>query len=82
MMKHMGILSRLSLPGVVLCRLTDLESRDQVLYSTKKTRTLIEYYFTLTSAFILDTLKRHEEIDILSYIDADMYLFAQIGTGI
>lgn len=72
------ILGRLHLPSAELIPLSDLESRDPVLFSTRDTRSLVEYYFTLTSAFILDTLKRHDEIDIISYIDADMYLFGPV----
>lgn len=72
------ILLCLHLPSVELIRLQDLESRDPGLFATRETRSLIEYYFTSTPAFILDVLKEHSEIDILSYIDADMFLFAPI----
>jgi len=72
------ILSRLHLTSVELIRLKELESRDPELCATRETRSLIEYYFTITPAFILDVLKEHPKIDILSYIDADMFLFAPI----
>jgi len=72
------ILSHLNLPSVELIRLKELESRDSELFATRETRSLIEYFFTITPAFILDVLTAHPEIDIISYIDADMFLFGSI----
>lgn len=72
------ILSHLNLPSARLIRLRDLEERDQELFSIKDSRSIVEYYFTITSAFILDILNQYEHIDIITYLDADMYFFSDI----
>lgn len=73
-----AVLSHLKLPSVILIPLEELEQHDPELFATKKKRTLIEYYFTLTPAFILHIIKEFPDIDIISYVDADMFLFAPI----
>ncbi len=65
----------LYLPSAVLIPLNKLESRDLAFFKTKKTRSLIEYYFTLTPVLLLDILKNFMDIDILTYLDADLYFF-------
>jgi hypothetical protein len=71
-------LNCLNLRSAELIQLKELESRDPAFYLTKDTRSLIEYYFTSTPAFIVDILNQHPDIDIITYLDADMYLFGSI----
>lgn len=68
----------LNLSSVILIRLNEIESRNPDFLATKKNRSIIEYYFTCTSVFILDTLLNNSEIDILTYLDSDMYFFSSI----
>lgn len=73
-----SILDQLLLPEVTLLRLEELESRDLNLKAIRNTRSLIEYYFTCTPAFILDIISLYPYIDIITYLDADLYLFSSI----
>lgn len=70
------ILSEMRLNKAVLIRLGELESEDLELYSTKSSRSPIEYYFTCTSPLILYVLKQFPEIEIISYVDSDLYFYS------
>jgi len=69
-------LRRLAIPNVRLIPLHDVEARDRALLAVKPGRTLVEYYWTLTPTVILRVLERHPEIDVLTYLDADLYFFS------
>lgn len=69
------VLRRLSLPGVRLVGLDELESADPELARARPTRTLIEYYYTCTPAFAHMLLSR-EGMPSLTYLDADLYFFS------
>jgi hypothetical protein len=73
-----SVFNQLRLPSVELIRLSTLESRDPLLFSSRSNRSLIEYYFTITPALILDILNQYPEISTISYLDADMYFFGSI----
>ena len=73
-----AILNSLDLQSAELIQLKDLEYRDVLFYNSKQTRSLIEYYFTCTPVFILDILNQHPEISIITYLDADTYLFGSV----
>ena len=73
------ILNGLSLEGVKLIKLRELENRNRELLSIKKTRTLVEYYWTCTPylpLYILDNLKNCE---MVVYLDADIYFYSSIN---
>lgn len=70
------ILKDLNLKNVTLIPLHELEERDVELFEAKKNRSLVEYYWTLTPAIILKIIERHPEIDVLTYLDADLYFFS------
>lgn len=72
------IFHRINLKSVELIQLKDLEARDNELSLTKATRSTIEYFFTLTPAFIFDVITTHTEIDILTYIDSDMFVYGPV----
>jgi len=71
-------LKGLNLSSIKLIRLFELEEREPLFFATRKNRSLIEYYFTSTPVFIRNLMTFYPEIDIISYIDADMYLFSSI----
>lgn len=82
------ILEGLAWPGLVPVSLRDLEAFDPELAATKPTRSVIEYYFTLTPALPLYLLALHPEIDVISYLDADLKfydnpdrVFSALGLG-
>lgn len=70
------VLRRLALPNVHLVPLHDIEYRDRALLSVKPSRSLVEYYWTLTPTIILRLLERHPDIVLLTYLDADLYFFS------
>lgn len=82
------VLNRLALPQVRTIPLHELESHDDRLLAIKPTRTLVEYYWTLTPTVILRILERYRGIDVLTYVDADLFffsspqpLFDELGSG-
>lgn len=57
-------------------RLADLEAAAPEVAATKSTRSRVEYYFTLTPALPHHLLATHPEIDVISYLDADLRFYA------
>ncbi len=69
-------LSHLGLPDVHLIPLEDLERKDTDLLGAKKNRARIEYYFTCTPSLLLFVLDSLPEVELLTYVDADVFFFA------
>lgn len=68
-------LEQLRLPNLHLIALEDFERGDEELLQAKGNRTLIEYYFTCTPSLPLYVLDRHPEVDLVTYLDADLFFF-------
>ena len=66
----------LALPGLRPIRLADLEAADPELLAAKDTRTRIEYYFTCSPAYPRFLMRSHPEIDLITYLDADLLFFS------
>lgn len=58
---------------VIPVRLSDLEAAAPELETVKRGRTRLEYYYTCGPAFIDYLMSGYPEIDILTYLDADLY---------
>ena len=69
-------LQRLGLPGVIPVSLKDFEHGDEALLRTKHTRSRVEYYFTCTPSLPLYILKHWPEVDIITYLDSDLFFFS------
>jgi hypothetical protein len=69
-------LLQLQLPDVQLITLEDFERGDTELLQSKQDRTLAEYYFTCTPSWPLFILTHFPEIDLITYLDADLFFFA------
>jgi hypothetical protein len=69
-----AILRELALPNVEIIPLAVLEKAYPELASVKPTRTMIEYYFTL-SPFLPHFLFSYTTSDRITYIDSDLYFF-------
>lgn len=69
-------LSTMALTDVVLIRLEDFERGDMELRQAKSNRNLVEYYFTCTPSLPLYILKHAPEVDLITYLDADLYFFS------
>jgi hypothetical protein len=72
------ILSTLALPDVHLIALPDLEKGDHELADAKSTRTQVEYYFTCTPSLALFVLNENPQVDLITYLDADLYFFSDV----
>jgi hypothetical protein len=74
--KCFEVLSSGNFPNLLAVPLSDLESADIPLAESRANRSLIEYYFTCTASFTLFLLDRNPEIKLITYLDADLYFFA------
>lgn len=81
-------LTRLALPHVHPVPLRELENGDGELLEAKRNRSAVEYIFTLTPSWLRYLLNHYAEIEMITYLDADLYFFAdptpvfeEMGTG-
>jgi hypothetical protein len=81
-------LGALNAADVRVIGLADLEAADPELLATKASRTIPEYFFTLTSCWCHYLLARFPEIELLAYLDSDLCfysspqaLFAELNGG-
>lgn len=72
------VLSRMALPNIRLISLDELEKDDEPLRTAKKDRSLIEYYFTCTPSLLLYILNSWSEVNMVTYLDADLFFFAPL----
>lgn len=70
------VLRKLALPRMALITLSELESGDEALLHAKSDRNRAEYYFTCTPSLILHILSNYSEVDMISYVDADLFFFS------
>lgn len=68
-------LLQLKLPNMKLISLDEFENGDAALCEAKKNRSTIEYYFTCTPSLPLFILNRSPEIDMITYLDADLFFY-------
>ena len=64
------------LPNIIYISLEDFERNDEQLSRAKQNRSLIEYYFTCTPSLPLYIFKNWPAVDLLTYLDADLFFFA------
>lgn len=69
------ILASLALPDLNCVSLNELEEWEPKLLVAKNNRKRIEYYFTLSPILPLYLLAKHPEIDLVTYLDADLYFY-------
>ena len=70
-------LDRLNLPGVRLIALEQFEAGDSDLQRTKAERSLVEYFWTCTPSLLLYILDHHPEVQLVTYLDADLCFYAE-----
>jgi len=70
------ILRHLELPEIVPISLAEFEEGDAELLGVKANRSRVEYYFTCTPSLPLYVLKHNADIDVISYLDADLFFFS------
>lgn len=83
-----GMLEKIDLPEVYPISLEEFERNDNLLLNAKQNRSRIEYYFTCTPSLPLYILNNWPEIDLITYLDADLFfftspapLFEEMGDG-
>jgi len=69
-------LRELEIPRMELITLEELERDDPNLAEAKKNRSLLEYYFTCTPSLPLFVLENNREVDLITYLDADLFFFS------
>lgn len=70
------LLNHLQLPNIQSIGLHELECRDRQLREARATRSLVEYYWTLTPTVLLFLFEQYPQIDRLTYLDADLFFFS------
>lgn len=70
------LLTRLAIPGVVTMLLADVETPD--VLAAKKTRSIAEYCWTLSAVLVWHVMQTHPDIDLLTYLDADLMFFSDV----
>lgn len=66
----------IDLPHLVPVRLSDFEAANPDVAATRPTRSVIEYYFTCSPAWILFVLERAPDAEWVTYLDSDLFFFA------
>jgi hypothetical protein len=66
----------LQLPNVRPVSLDEFERGDDELLAAKSTRSDVEYFFTCTPSWPLYVLAHNEYIDVLGYLDSDLFFFS------
>lgn len=61
---------------VVPVGLSELEVAVPELATVKKDRSRLEYYYTCGPAFIAYVIERYSAIEVITYLDADLYFFS------
>ncbi len=73
------IIEKLELPEIIPVSLKEFEKGDMELLQAKQTRSLIEYYFTCTPSLPLYILKNYPEVELITYLDADLFFFSDLS---
>ncbi len=70
------ILTHLNLPEICLISLEEFERDDTKLLDAKKSRSRVEYYFTCSPSLPLFIFNHWPEVNLITYLDADLFFFA------
>jgi len=70
-----ALLLEQALPNLVPVALAEFEAADPELAATRSNRSLIEYYFTCTPAWLLYVMKHDASAEWVTYLDGDLFFF-------
>lgn len=70
------VLTDMALPSLDPISIDDFERANPDVAAARQERSLLEYYFTCTPALILHALDGVQNGELLTYLDADLWLFA------
>jgi hypothetical protein len=65
----------LDLPNLIPRSLADFEAADPEVAATRSTRSMIEYYFTCSPAWMLFVLQNETDAEWVTYLDGDLFFF-------
>jgi hypothetical protein len=68
-------LAKLGLPHLIAVSLAEFEAADPAVAATRPSRSRVEYYFTLTPAWLIHVLDREPKSEWVTYLDGDLYFF-------
>ncbi|MGI6525781.1 MAG: methyltransferase, TIGR04325 family, partial [Bdellovibrionota bacterium] len=74
--KTKNVLDTLALPNVVTHLLNELEVENPDFHALRDSRTLVEYYWTMTPVVINYFFKYVPQNEILTYTDSDLFFFS------
>jgi hypothetical protein len=69
-------LKAMALDGVVPISPQEFENGDRELAKAKSNRSRVEYFFTCKPSLALYVLRHNPEVDVITYLDADLYFYA------
>lgn len=69
------LLNAMQLPNVTTIPVHAIERGDDALVGPRTERERVEYYWTLTPTIILRILEHDPQIEVLTYLDADLFFF-------
>ncbi|MFZ4766635.1 MAG: hypothetical protein ACOYMN_16910, partial [Roseimicrobium sp.] len=69
-------LTRLNLDHVQPLALSELEQHDAKLLAVKASRPGVEYFFTMTPSLPALLLEKQPDIDLITYLDADLFFYS------
>lgn len=70
------VLSQVNYPHAILAKYSDMESQNPALLIAKENRSLVEYFYTCSSATCVYSMKNIVGIDSITYLDADLFFFS------
>jgi len=71
-----ALIRALDLPGLHALSVSELEEQDPALRAAKGNRSRVEYFFTCTPCLPLFLFDRFPEIDVITYLDADLMFYS------
>ena len=71
-----GILEKMALEGMHPIRLEDFLRDDEALRAARSNRSVVEFYFTCTPSLPLYVMARQPDMDMVTYLDADLFFFS------
>lgn len=72
----LDLLQRLDIAGVHTIPLVDIETEE--VLAAKKTRSIAEYCWTLSSVLLWHVMQHNADIELLTYLDADLMVFSDV----
>ncbi len=73
--KCFNTLSTINLDNIHPIKIEEIEQWDSRLIEARNNRSHVEYFFTLSPALPLYLLKKNPAIDIITYMDADLFFY-------